>query len=232
MAERPVFVPHCDNALLIDEVLIDFVWNPGFAPVQKKKNIVALHEAAGKHGLKRLLEVSTKSDDRLGQRLSAFSLKVQTQLGTINLECAFQGSKVFEGGGPYEDLYRGDPRHAKKDPRIRQSGSLIGFRYFGQEWPLTPKTAFYDWLYLTALQPHQEYLERSRIFDFDGFTDIEFNPRRSVNCQARTCALLVCLLRSNTLNSALKSQKDFIDIVSPYYSVANRADKSNQQALL
>ncbi len=34
------------------------------------------------------------------------------------------------------------------------------FSYFGQEWPLVPKTAFYDWLYLTALCSHQDFLKR------------------------------------------------------------------------
>jgi len=212
MAKRPIFVPIGRAEHLVDEVQVDFQWNSGFAPVQKKKNIVGLHDAAEKKGLFPLLEVSTKSEELLGQRLSAFSLKIETEIGQISIEAAFQGSKVFENGGPFTDIYKKESWEAKKDPRIKESGRLIGFNYFGQEWPLEPKTAFYDWLYLTALKPHQEYLKR--LFSYKGFTDIEFNPEKSINCQARTCALLVSLLKLHTLDEALRSQQNFIDTIS------------------
>ena len=212
MASRPVFVAKGDPAHLVSELSFDFPWNPGFAPVQKKKNVVALHEAAAKRGLTPLLEVSTKSEQKIGQHLSAFNLKIKTELGEISVESAYQGSKVFENGGPYHDIYKVDSWTAKKDQRLKESGAIIEFNYFGQRWPIIPKTAFYDWLYLSALKPHQEYLKR--LFIFEGFTDIEFNPERSINCQARTCALLVSLLKINALSDALRSQSDFIAMIS------------------
>ena len=212
MASRPVFVAKGDPAHLVSELSFDFPWNPGFAPVQKKKNVVALHEAAAKRGLTPLLEVSTKSEQKIGQHLSAFNLKIKTELGEISVESAYQGSKVFENGGPYHDIYKVDSWTAKKDQRLKESGAIIEFNYFGQRWPIIPKTAFYDWLYLSALEPHQEYLKR--LFIFEGFTDIEFNPERSINCQARTCALLVSLLKINALSDALRSQSDFIAMIS------------------
>lgn len=212
MASRPVFVAKGDPDHLVSELSFDFHWNPGFAPVQKKKNVVALHEAAARRGLTPLLEVSTKSEYKIGQRLSAFNLKIETELGQISVESAYQGSKVFENGGPYHDIYKVDSWTAKKDQRLKESGAIIEFNYFGQRWPIIPKTAFYDWLYLCALEPHQEYLKR--LFKFEGFTDIEFNPERSINCQARTCALLVSLLKINALSDALRSQSDFIAIIS------------------
>jgi hypothetical protein len=65
-------------------------WHPGFAPSQKKRNILELHRAAARAGYSPLLEVSTKSDEKIGQRLSAFNLKVHsTTLGTMPLETAF-----------------------------------------------------------------------------------------------------------------------------------------------
>lgn len=212
MASRPVFIPLGEAAHLVKELNFDFKWNPGFAPVQKKKNVVALHNAAKEKGVFPLLEVSSKSEEVLGQRLSAFSLKIETKIGFISIESAFQGSKVFEHGGPFTDLYEKDSREAKKDDRIKNSGRLKSFNYFGMEWPLIPKTAFYDWLYLSALKPYQEYLKK--LFEFKGFTDIEFNPEKSINCQARTCALLVSLLKLDALDHALSSQEQFIDIVS------------------
>ncbi len=212
MASRPVFSALGKPDHLVSETMISFPWSPGFAPVQKKKNVVALHDAARVQGFFPLLEVSTKSELELGRRLSAFSLKISTEIGEISLEAAFQGSKVFKGGGPFVDIYKKDSWAAKKDERLKDSGPLVGFNFFGQEWPLIPKTAFYDWLYLSALQPHQEFLKK--LYDFKGFTDIEFNPERSLNCQARTCALLVSLIKLGALDAALRSQGDFIAMVA------------------
>ncbi len=211
MANRPIFIATSMPGRFVQEVSLAFAWNPGFSVTQKKKNIVALHEAAREKGLTPILEVSTKSEELLGQRLSAFSLRLDTPVGEITIESAFQGSKVFEGGGPYRDLYTLDSRAAKTDDRLRSSGRLIGFDFFGQSWPLEPKTSFYDWLYLTALRPHKEFLKR--LYRYKGFSDIEFNPERSINCQARTCALLVSLLKLGLLDNALLSQEDFISLV-------------------
>lgn len=212
MASRPVFTAIEDPRHLVKEVPVEFSWNPGFAPVQKKKNVAAMHEAARARGIFPLLEVSTKSEERLGQRLSAFNLKIETDIGAISIEAAYQGSKVFKNGGPYTDIYGMDSRSAKRDERLQKSGALTGFNYFGRQWPLVPKTAFYDWLYLSALESHQDFLKR--LFEYKGFTDIEFNPAKSLNCQARTCALLVSLLKLDALTDALRSQSDFIAMVA------------------
>jgi hypothetical protein len=130
------------------------------------------------------------------------------------LEMAFQGSKVFEGGGPFNDIYSvKESRDAKRDPRLRESGPLKGFK-FGTMWfPLQPKTVFYDWLYITALYEHREWL-RKHLLSYAGFTDIEFNPERSMNCQARSCALLVTLLKNEWIDDAVSSPKAFIDLLS------------------
>ena len=211
MASRPVFVPKFDPKHLVEEVMVDFVWHPGMAPSQKKKNIAALHEAASSIGLTPLLEVSTKSEVQLGQRLSAFSLQLITpDFSKIYLEAAFQGSKVFQDKSHYPEIYYFDSLSAKKDPRTKDK-KLYHFDYFGDIWPLVPKTAFYDWLYLSALRPHKEYLKR--LFYFKGFTDIEFNPEKSINCQARTCALLVSLLHLNLFDYAMSSKENFINTV-------------------
>jgi hypothetical protein len=214
MAERPVFVPRTDGQRLVEEVSIAFTWHSGMAPSQKRKNVFALHEAAAQRGLSPLLEVSTKSEEKLGQRLSAFNLKVELdESGSIPLESAYQGSKIFERGGPFRDLYQAESRDAKRDPRIQESGKLIGFRFEGTDFPIFPKTAFYDWLYIRALYPHREFLLRLR--DYAGFTDIEFNPEKSLNCQARSCATFVALHSKGVLEAALKSPDAFIGVLLP-----------------
>jgi len=98
MAEKPLFVPVSVGPKLVNEVYFSIVWHSGFAPSQKKKNIKALHEAAGQAGYSPLLEISTKSDEKVGQRLSAFRLKVHSKdAGEIPLESAFKEAKYSNG---------------------------------------------------------------------------------------------------------------------------------------
>ena len=230
MAERPVFIPWTDGFRLVKELSFVFKWNPGFAVIQKKKNIQALHEAAVAQGYSPLLEISTKSEELLGQRMSAFSLKVTMgEVGEIPLECAFQGSKVFEHGGPFTELYSVDPRSAKKDPRIRSSGRLVEFRFSGLTFPIEPKTAFYDWLYISALFPHREFLQR--LERYAGFTDIEFNPGKSINCQARSCAMLVAMMRKGILENAVQCPDNFIRAVGPDSAEQPHSRKDEQGKL-
>ena len=213
MAERPIFVPSPETPELVKEIFCELEWNSGFAPVQKKKNIAALHASAARRGFAPLLEVSTKSDSPLGQHLSAFNLKVRTpEFGEIPIECAFQGSKVFEQGGPYTDLYKVDARDAKQDRRLQESGPLVGFSFEGKPFPLEPKTAFYDWLYINAISP--SWKQFSALRQYAGYTDIEFNPYRSVNCQARSCALFVTLVSNGALQKAITSSEVFVELLS------------------
>ena len=107
MANRPVFIPIFNKEQLFKEINIEFKWNAGFAVVQKQKNIQALHENAKNENLFPLLEVSTKSSELLGQRLSAFNLQIETEeFGKISIESAFQGSKVFEKNLQFTDIYQ------------------------------------------------------------------------------------------------------------------------------
>lgn len=230
MAERPVFLPSQKSRRLVDEISVSFVWHKGMAPSQKKKNVLEMHAAAEKRGYEPLLEVSTKSEEKLGQRLSAFNLKVELDDGgTIPLECAFQGSKVFESGGPFVDLFGVDSRDAKRDERLSNSGKLIGFRFEGQDFPLIPKTIFYDWLYIRALCPHRDFLQR--LHRYAGFTDIEFNPDKSINCQARSCATYVALDRLDLLSECARSSERFKQVLLPDSLEQPHSDKERQKSM-
>lgn len=229
MAERPIFLPTPTQKELVKEISVKLTWHSGFAEIQKKRNIHALHEAAAHLGYAPLLEVSTKSDDKVGQHLSAFHLKVQSPVGDIPLECAFQGSKVFERGGPYTDLFMVDPRAAKRDPRLKDSGRLIAFEFEAKRFPLEPRTAFYDWLYIGAIFPHREWL--TRLGKFVGFTDIEFNPERSINCQARSVALFFSLKSNHLLEDAMGSSQSFLQLLQEHQYQAHRASNFAQEQL-
>lgn len=195
MATRPVYVP-IKRAPFVDVFMPEFEWSGGFAPSQKQKNILALHESFGKRFPNRkVLEISSKSLQSLGVNLSAFHLKKEVaSIGMrVPVECIFQGGKVFTAGGPYTDLYTVSPRDAKGDPRLKSSGMLRSFYYEGETMPLQPRTVFYNWLYINALLENPEYTQP--LLQFDGFTDIEFNPNKSINCQAEAAALFVSLHR-------------------------------------
>lgn len=229
MAERPIFIPTPSREKLVKEVFVQLTWHPGFAESQKKRNVYALHEAAANLGYAPLLEISTKSDDKVGQHLSAFRLKVRSLFGYIPLECAFQGSKVFERGGPYTDLFAVDPLTAKRDPRLTGSGDLVGFEFQGDAFPPEPKTAFYDWLYLSAIFPHREWL--SRLDKFVGFTDIEFNPARSINCQARSVALFCSLKANHLLEEAMQNPHAFLQVLRGHDYEAHHTNNFVQEHL-
>lgn len=207
MAERPVFVPSTTGSQLVQEVQVRFIWHPGLAPSQKKKNVLELHHAALARGLGPLLEISSKSELEVGQKLSAFHLKIEAEGEATTVECAFQGSKVFELGGPFRDLFRKTSKEAKRDTRIRGSGRLIGFEFEGKNYPISPTTVFYDWLYFKALYPHRDWI--SRRDEWAGFTDIEFNPERSINCQARSFAVFTSLMKRKILDRTMSSFDEF-----------------------
>jgi hypothetical protein len=213
MARRPVFVPHAAPPW-VRTLDLEFDWHPGFALSQAQKSIASLHRAAAAQGIDPVLEISSKSESPLGRQLSAFNLTITLPSGAVStVEAAFQGSKVFSDGGPYTDLYVASSREAKQDARIRSGGRLVAFDYFGVQWPLEPKTLFYDWLYIRALLEHPAL--SMRLLSFGGFTDIAFNPDRSINCQARSAALFVALNRAGIDLDQVRSGEWFQQLLIP-----------------
>lgn len=215
MATRPIFVPAPDYiGTFVNVRNLDFQWYSGLAVTQKQKSIASLHNSAKSSGVaKSPLEISSKSPDALGRRLSAFNLSFhKADWPECRVEQTFQSSKVFRGGGPFTDIVHMQPREAKRDPRLKNSGSLVAFEFAGKRWPLEPKTLLYDWIYLNAV--FQNPLLASGLQAHDGFTDIEFNPIKSLNCQARSAALYVALSRAELLDEALSTPERYRKILS------------------
>ena len=209
MANRPVYVPGLKGGALVTPVSVEFKWIAGMAVAQKQKSIRSLHEAAAKRNIARVLEISSKSETPLGVKLSAFNLSLEFSGGPkTTVENAFQSGKVFRNGGPFLDLLVKTPREAKKDQRLNTSGDLIAFRLSNEDWPTRPLTAFYDWIYLSALK--QSPMLAEQLLEYDGFTDIEFNPDRSLNCQAASAALYVALSKRGELEAATASRDAFL----------------------
>ena len=211
MARRPVFVPDSDKPY-VSEVSLDFEYFPGSSIQQKQRSVASLHASyVARFPSSRVLEVSSKSERDIGVQLSAFNLMIEHPgRGSYSVECAFQASKVFLHGGPFVDLFNASSRAAKTDRRLRESGELVGFRYLTDQFPLEPKTYFYDWLYASTLCRHDKLVEQ--VMMFDAFTDIEHNPERSINCQARSVAKVVGLARAGLLADALQSPRAFLEL--------------------
>lgn len=195
MATRPIFAPlkgrrshdgKNNRGPLYETIPIELTWNGGFAVSQKQKNIVTLHENAKAIGISSVLEISTKSMQEVGRRLSAFNLKIDV-FGTMKcLESVYQSSKVFAGSGQHEFLMDLDPFQAKREIRNLADGPIIEFRFMGEKFATEPKNAFYDWLYIRAISPHDDWIRRN--LTYVAYSDIEFTPNKSLNCQARAVA--------------------------------------------
>ena len=221
MAQRPIYIPQTQGDYLVQTDKVDFKWFAGMAVSQKQKSIRSLHEATLEKykNFKRILEISSKSENPLGVALSAFNLIVLNAAGNAiaSVECVFQSSKVFEGDKQFLDLLKVPSRKAKKDPRLKESGRLVAFRPNGKkdkEWGLNPLTAYYDWVYINALKQHEEY--HDELLSYDAFSDIEFNPEKSINCQAYSVALFCALSKRGILNDVLSSQQDFLTIYQDF----------------
>jgi hypothetical protein len=211
VASRPVFIPNFQGPLLVQERVFGFPWASGFAESQKKKNVTALHAAAKRSGLDRILEISTKSEEKVGRRLSAFSLKVEIEGGEYPLESVYQGSKVFERRGPFPEIFSYEPREAKRYIRELDDGRLIGFELEGRRYPLVPKNGFYDWVYIRALAKHAVWIQDN--VSYDAYTDIEFNPEKQVNCQARAFAEYKSLAAKSELDAAVRDFGHFVSML-------------------
>lgn len=204
MSKRPSFSFQDGK---VKETSYEFFWNGGFARSQKEKNIVNLHASIlVKRPNAKILEVSTKSKFDIGKALSAFNLKYKGK----TLENVFQSAKVYEYAGPCYDLLDVSAKDAKRSELHKTSGKLVGFKLEDSDfmWPLVPRTAFYDYIYVSAVLENEELCKE--VVKFDTFTDIEFNPNKSINCQARACVIAKHIIENN-MNNVLDSVDVWLD---------------------
>lgn len=215
MEYKPVFMPRVGSDNLVKTDMVRIERHVGFATRQKKKTLNDLHRVIKKkYGFKNVLELSTKSGNKLTFPLSPYSLQITNDNGEhFSVENAFQASKVFEKGGPYLDLLTEKPRQARKDDRLISSGDLTGYDYFGMQWNVEPLTTFYDWLYINALKQHPELHEE--VVQYQAFTDISFNPKKSVHCAAYSLAMFVALYKRELLDK-VEDPGEFYDLVTSF----------------
>ena len=205
--QRPVFMPKVNSDNLVKTDMVMFERHVGFATRQKKKSINDLQQVIRKkYGFKQVLELSSKSGNKLSFPLSPFSLKITDE----------------HDGNPYSVENAFQARQARKDERLMTSGELIGYNYFGMEWGVEPLTTFYDWLYVNALKQNPQLHEE--VIQYQGFTDITFNPKKSIHSAAYALALFVALHKRELL--------DNVEDPMAFYDLCNNFKISNTEHLL
>lgn len=231
MASRPIFIPIFEGNCFVKTQQVEFKYFKGFSVSQKQKSIDSLHKSAQESNNISILEISSKSRVELGVKLSAFNLFIETVKNKkkFSVESAFQASKVFEHGGPYVDLLDKTSREAKKDKRLTTSGKLKKFKFYDYEWELEPKTSFYDWLYINALIKNKKL--GIDLLEFDAFTDIEFNPSKSINCQAYSAALFVSLTKRGIIQKVFSSNDSYIETIANSI-ISNSYENNSRQPKL
>lgn len=187
MAVRPIYISTNipENPFIKKD--IEFTWIKGMSYSQKCKRREELHKAISDtkiYDMDKVLEISTKSDKELGIRLSALNLTIPLTSGReITVENIYQSSKVFD-----------------------EYNKIKEFKFHNTTFEKDPYSMYYDYLYMLGLYCHKEYLEE--LDKYDIFTDIEFNPNRQLNTQARAAAIWNTLYRNN-MTDIIESRDEF-----------------------
>ena len=183
MAIRPIFISTGDINHPFESKDIIFKWISGMTYSQKCKRRDSLaSEIAKLYDIKRWLEVSTKSDKEVGVKLSAKNLVLNTSTGSDIVENIYQCSKVFD------------------------EGKIVSFKYNDCVFENFPTGMFYDYIYMYAVLQNYDLIKN--FVQYDIFTDIEFNPNKSLNTQARASAIFKTLYVNQSLG-IIKDQEKF-----------------------
>lgn len=210
-----------------------------------------------------ILEVSTASADyETGQALSALNLVWEDPATGEShpVENWFQAAKAYSRAGksigPFHELLGvskpGRYLNLNLDKKtleqyendslfweIRDSlagATLSSFMLRGEEFPIVPRSCFYDFLYVSALSQSQNARLAERLTGYRVFTDIMFNPgsgkARKYNTQARSCAIFASLSRRGLVGQALYDTSCFIRAVGyPEESDTRQGPRIIQQSI-
>lgn len=206
MAEKSVFISK-EEYPFFEEVHVNIDWFGGFALSQKRKCQIGLHQNfLMEYPKEKILEISSSSLMSLGAKLSAMHLSKRTLKGITTVESAFQSSRIYGDGakriGPFPE-YRFLPgreckklvKEAAKEMHSYQY-ELDGLTFYA---PAHHISQFYDFLYLNALlEPENEEVKNKLLQEkYTAFTDL---ATKSLNCQARSAAIFVGLVRAGMID--------------------------------
>ena len=217
MAEKSVFISKTEYPFF-EEVHVNIDWFAGFAMSQKRKCQIGLHQNfLMAYPDEKVLEISSTSLMSLGSRLSEMNLNKRTQRGLTKVESAFQSSRIYSDGvktvGPFPDYLFLPGRECKKLVK-EASGGMHSYRYefdgmtfYAPAWHISQ---FYDFLYLNALlEPENKGIKEQLLAEkFTCFTDL---ATKSPNCQARSAAIFVGLVRAGVIDE-VRDYKSYLKL--------------------
>ena len=210
MANRPVFVCDLNTKNLVKTVSVEFEWHPGYSVSQKQKSIRSLHHSFYNNMRMEVLEISTKSESKLGVALSSFNLSTTYDNEIITVESAYQMGKVFLDNGKKIQLPEAGSKKAKQMIKhFHEQYELVGFNFRGVNFPLQPQSLFYNWLYISFLWKNLNLVNDLLDSNLSCFSDIEYNPNKSVSNQAFAAALFVALYKKNILSDEFLKPVNF-----------------------
>lgn len=206
MAERSVF-GYKTTYPFYKDIHVSLVWFGGFALSQKRKCEIGLHENfKAAYPNEKVLEISSTSLMSLGARLSAIKLKKRTKRGITYVEPAFQSSRIYSDEtrrvGPFPEYMFLPGKECKKIVKKESLGMHSYQYYFDGLTFYAPEhhiSQFYDFLYLNALlEPENEVVMKELLnCGYTAFSDL---ATKSLNCQARSAAIFVGLVKAGLID--------------------------------
>ena len=206
MAEKSVFISKTEYPFF-EEVHVNIDWFGGFALSQKRKYQIGLHQNfLMAYPEEKVLEISSSSLMSLGSRLSAMNLSKRTLKGLPTDESAFQSSRIFSDSvmevGPFPEYLFLPGRECKKLVKEKSMGmhsyryEFDGMTFYAPPWHISQ---FYYFLYLNALLEPENKEVREQLLkeSYTAFTDL---ATKSLNCQARSAAIFVGVVRAGFIN--------------------------------
>ena len=182
--------------------------------IDKKKAISSIHRKLEKIDGNKLymLDLDVRSSSELGKKLSSYQISYNGE----KVESIYHSCKIFENGGPYQELAKMLVSKVLNDSRLTCSGNVLDFCYEGEFWG-QDRGFFYDFLYIIAVKDAVINEELKKLLKYDYFTDIECKHSSEKN-SARAVAIIKHMIKQFgeipkiTKNEFVKYCKIFVDI--------------------
>ena len=230
MAEKSVFISKMEYPFF-EEIHVNIDWFGGFALSQKRKCQIGLHQNfLMAYPDEKVLEISSTSLMSLGSKLSAMNLSKRTQKGLTIVESAFQSSRIYSDGvktvGPFPDYLFLPGKECKKLVKESSEGmqsymyEFDGMTFYAPAWHIS---LFYDFLYMIALMEPENKEVKEKLLE-EGYTAFTDLATKSLNCQARSAAIFVGLVRAGRIDEI----RDYTSYLKLFRTQANgKADGSH-----
>jgi len=208
VAKRLYFIPKSSYQGLILEKTVYFPEVRGDRDYSMKKTMETMHHVIrAKESGGQILEVSPYGGPE-GKACTPWLLKLKTQDGKFHPVAAlYEAAKVFEHGGPYEDLKEKRAEEILGDPRLRQSGKLMGFHFEDEAFTTTPRHKFFDYLYIRALKERADLHEA--LLKAEIITDVTYQMSSMYLSPARSVSYFISLYQKGLLEKVLSSSEEF-----------------------